>query len=671
MSLTVLLQDLITTIQGSSSTTTLLSGVTAGSENRISSFVSDLVPGFVANNHQGFVDFLKAYYEWVEQSENAGDISINFADVSDIDNTLDSFVQYFKKMYLVGFQEQFVTTLEGNTVNTKTVLKNINDYFSSKGTENAYKFLLRILHDTDVDFYYPKKDILRLSDGKWIQDKSIKITSTNGLSNFKMANTRIEQIDRTGAVTAYAHVDSVLQYQNKQYVVTELFLSNINGTFTQGSKVRSVTSVGELIELIYAVPIVVQISTPGVSYRVGDEALLDTTHADYISGIGAKASVATVSTTGQIKSVAIDNFGVNYKSRTDSLPVRFRSNSGDGSASGTALLNALCEYPGYWANNDGKLGSNKYIRDGSFYQDNSYVVKAEISLDKYKTQAKKLIHPAGMRLFGHISLLSEMGITNAYSTEAKAFTTFIIANYTPYTSGTTQDLFSGYTGGFNPGSTASGHCLGITGGKLHISVGTGDGGYTLGSFAVGDALTGSSSGATGTVFGWSRSSATGGVLYLFSAGTGGALGFQANETIQGPGTTGTITAVSNGLGTIPEALSYTHNTLGAALSADALTYGLTAYWEIHHSFQYQNPDVNGSKYLNAYTNSTPYTAGVNYTPGNIVYRLNDSSSVIGTAIVKDWIPGSSGSTVGILKVEYIEGLDGTGAYMEVDNIPTV
>ena len=659
----------------SSNSVTLFPGKTGSSENKISSFVSDLVPGFVSNNHQGFIEFSKAYFEWVEQNQNAVHTTINFADVMDVDLTIDSFVQYFKKMYLVDFQDKFVTNLDGNTVNTKTIIKNINDYFTSKGTENAYKFLLRVLHDTDVEFYYPKKDILRLSDGKWIQDKSIKITSTNGLDNFKMANNRVQQIDRVGANTAYAQVDSVLQYQYNQYIVTELFLSNINGIFVQGSKIVVALSDGtQLTELIYSVPIVVQINNPGASYAIGDEAVLDVTTTSYISGVGAKASVSSVSLDGQIKSVVIDNFGVNYKSSVDdALPVTFRSSSGDGTAQGTARFNALCEYPGYWANNDGRLSSNKYIRDGNFYQDNSYVVKAEIALDKYKKQAKKLIHPAGMQLFGNISLFTELGLTNAYHTEAKTYLTPLVAHYTPYTTGTTQNLPTLYTVGFNPGSTATGHCLGITGGKLHLSVGTGGGSYTLGSFANGQSITGASSGATGTVFGWSRSSSTGGVLYLYSAGTGGALGFQDNETIQGPsGITATATLVTKGLGTVYEAGGITHNPLDGALSAGASAHGSTAYWEVHTSFQEVDSTNNGSKYLYAFTNTSPYTAGVDYMAGNVVYLMSEESEntddAVASAIVKEWIPGASGSTGGVLKLEYIGGGSlGAGTYLEINN----
>ena len=70
-------------------------------------------------------------------------------------------------------------------------------------------------------------------------------------------NKQIQQIDPSlnGAITAYANVDSVYQYQLQQYQVTELFLTDINGTFAQGSKIQCTLDDGSKItERIYSIP---------------------------------------------------------------------------------------------------------------------------------------------------------------------------------------------------------------------------------------------------------------------------------------------------------------------------------------------------------------------------------------------------------------------------------
>ena len=654
---------------------TLLAGSTASVENSVSSIISEYLPEFVTSNHQTFVSFIEAYYEWMEHIENPLGTSITFMDDLDIDRTLDSFVEYFKNNYLYSFPKKFAE-VSTNSVDEKTVLKNVKDFYKSKGTEKAYKFLFRILHDSDVSFYYPKKDILRVSDGKWIEKKSIKITSNNGTSNFDMKNKRIEQIDSTlgGSVSAYANVDNVYQYQIQQYSVTELFLVDINGTFTQGSKVKCTLDDGtDLEENIYTIPSDIVISGGGAGYRSLDVINIDESSSEYVGGVGAKGKVTKVDANGIIQNAQIDEFGVDYRNSEGktTLPIVFKSASGSG-ATGYVKIDALCTYPGYYANNDGKVSSNKKLRDNDLYQEYSYVLKAEVSLDSYRNQIKKLAHPAGTKMFGNISLFDSSTTTNTYSTGVFQTKIPIIGRYTPYTldthdnliaatgSGTAVDL---YPRGFNPGSTAANHCLGNTGGRLAIKTVGATGGYTLGSFRVGEGITGSTTGVSGSIFGWSRNSSTGGVLFLNTVGTGPALGFTTGEMITATGgMTGIVEFVTVGNGTVYEFGSTTHATGPAwgytgALTGGATAFGATAYWDIETGWQQEYGNISETIETVDITHSTAYTAGWDYTIGNTVIQGDGDDGNLTRGIVKDWIPGASGATGNILKIQKTSGQD--------------
>ena len=59
---------------------------------KISSVVPSQVPEFVREDYSTFIEFLKAYYEFVEQNYDSDIVKLR-----DIDTTLDSFVDYFKK----------------------------------------------------------------------------------------------------------------------------------------------------------------------------------------------------------------------------------------------------------------------------------------------------------------------------------------------------------------------------------------------------------------------------------------------------------------------------------------------------------------------------------------------------------------------------------------------
>ena len=659
---------------------TLITGKTASSENKISDIVSEIVPGHVKNNHQGFVDFMEAYYEWMEQTENPAGISLTFMDTLDVDRTLDSFVEHFQKTYIADFPKTFGINSSGESANKKTLLKNISDFYNSKGTEKAIKLLLRILHDSDAEFYYPGEDILRISDGKWIEDKSIKVTSNNGSLNFQLLGQTIYQYDKFGVgdITASATVESVIQYNINQYNVTELFLKSISGTFIQGAEIRgSVDDGSEIREVIFAIPSLIDIDVGGSGYRSGDAVNIDDRGTEYLSGVGASGKVSQVGTNGNVIQVSIDDFGVNYKSTTDTLPVTFRSSSGDGNAEGSARLEALCVYPGYYSNNDGKISSNKFIRDNDFYQEHSYVLKSEVALETYLKQAKKLVHPAGTKMFGNISLFNSAVVTSPYFTKLDGSETPVIGHYTPYTLNSIDDLRGTtatgsevdlYPTGFNPGSTATNHCLGITGGRIAI-VGTGDGGYTLGSFRNGEGVTGSSSGATGIIFEWSRGTATGGVVFVYSGGTGGVLGFDVGEEIEATGgATGIVQVVGKGNGTVLYTLGTTHDPLGSPLDAGSSAFGYT-YWGINSSFQSRFPDEFPREiFVNTFTESeSGYTAGYDYTIGNMVQQTIENG-ISAHGIVKDWIPGPSGGTGNILKVYLTsENNFGTGDVIEIDN----
>jgi len=662
----------------------LLSAAKEEPENSISSIISEYLPDFVNQDHLLFADFIEAYYEWSGRKENPHGTSATLMDTMNIDNTLDSFVDYFKETYLHNFPNTFYKISNTSEVNNKTVLKNIQQFYSSKGSEKSYKFLFRILHNSGVDFYYPKTDILKVSDGKWVEKKSIKVTSNNGTSNFSMKNLAIQQITSdTGSVTdAYANVENVYQYSLGNYSVTELFLTDINGTFTQGSDIQCTLSDGtKLVERIYSIPSNIIIHSGGVGYRSADEIDIDETSSEYFSGVGAKGSVSRVNTTGEIKTAKIDNFGVDYKASgsNTTIPITVRSAEGTG-ISGSVNLDALCSYPGYFANNDGKLSSNKRMRDNDLYQEYSYILKTEVSLDSYKKQIKDLVHPAGNKLFGNISLFDSSTTVVPYSSELNQSLIPIIGRYTPYTLDTQDDLRSAtgsgsevdlYPNGFNPGATSANHCLGNTGGRLAIVCGTTAspvGGLTVGSFRQGEAITGSTTGTTGNIFLWNRESATGGVVFIYTGGTGGALGFTANEMITATGgATATIRVVSKGNGTVYEFGSPTHVTAGAALTAGATAYGATAYWDIGSSLVPPAGVTSTTVFVFDETH-TGYTTGYDFSIGNVVTQESEVEGTVRRGTVMDWIPGASGTTGSILKIEKISGDDFTsGTLTEIDN----
>jgi len=417
-----------------------------GNDKSHSSIITHRLPEFVQTDNPTLSAFVQAYYEWLESQKYDGYLRSPMAlgNISDIDQELDLFVSEFKKQYLLDFPEQFAVNDDSNTVNVKQLLKNIKDFYRNKGTEKTYEFLFRILYDTAVEFYYPSRDILRLSDGKWIQKKSIRCSNEIGSRIFESRGKVVRQPSTDGSVIASGRVIDVVTYQLGSREVAELFLTNINGQFSSNTVASSnyggiefEGNNGLLLSeaRIYPVLSSVTIDSQGTNYRKGERIFFrPSTTSD--TGQGAVATITEVDTGGGINKIRIDNFGVGY----ETAPLYTISTSFGSGASLSTSTGTLCTYPGYYSNNDGRLSTNKVMQDNHYYQNFSYVLLSEVVIDRYKEILRRLIHPAGMGMFGKVVI--NRCLEDATSTDAtiRKTDTELIGNYSPYTLDTYVDI---------------------------------------------------------------------------------------------------------------------------------------------------------------------------------------------------------------------------------------
>ena len=235
---------------------------------QLSDLVSNRLPEFVRVDHPTLVAFLEAYYEWLQVSDRGGKLlnPMSLGDVIDIDDTMEQFITQFKREYLFNFPEKLaISDVTGKPVDVRKLIKNIKAFYRAKGTEKSYEFLFRILYDTNVEFYYPKRDILRASDGKWFEKNSLKLTNTLGSKIFDSIGRVIYQRNAQGEITASAKVTEVNTYQESIYEVAELNIIGRNGTSARNKPVSFDTEEGTLTELqIYSVVSTVSV-TNGVS----------------------------------------------------------------------------------------------------------------------------------------------------------------------------------------------------------------------------------------------------------------------------------------------------------------------------------------------------------------------------------------------------------------------
>ena len=126
------------------------------------------IPEYIRGEYELFVDFIKAYYEFLNQTQQR-----NLEDIRSIENTLDEFVIRFKKELSVLFPTNTLA-------NERFILQRIREFYKARGSKESYQFLFRILFNKDSEIFYPSTQILRASDGKWVQEKSVFVKSESG-----------------------------------------------------------------------------------------------------------------------------------------------------------------------------------------------------------------------------------------------------------------------------------------------------------------------------------------------------------------------------------------------------------------------------------------------------------------------------------------------------------
>ena len=267
------------------------------SNNRISNLVSSQLPFFVRNDHPNFITFLEKYYEYLEQNDKVINRIKNLQRYQDVDLTEDQFAE---RLY-----STFLKYIPKNVLADKKILiKHIKDFYRAKGTEKATRFLLRALYDLEIDFYYPKKDILRASDGKWFIQKSLRITDTK-IANVSNGNlTGLEKYIGTrirgNTSNSTALVERIDRFFEQGTQIDELIISNVNGDFVNGELVYTIADESYISSNIFGGIInTIKIINGGSLYSIGDPVIIVSN-----TGVGACATVSSV-TTGNIASITV------------------------------------------------------------------------------------------------------------------------------------------------------------------------------------------------------------------------------------------------------------------------------------------------------------------------------------------------------------------------------
>jgi hypothetical protein len=439
--------------------------------------VARQLPEFVREDYPTFVAFVEAYYEYMMTQ------GVDFDKFMDLDQTIDEFVEYFKK--------ELAVNLPIVVEDERMLLQHIKDQYLSKGSEGSFKLLFRLLFAKNVELTYPGDSMLIASDGKWNQEISCFVDVDYGDPEDIVGQlVDISSGDRVLSVLVDRKEELIGEVDRVRLIggdIYEIFLDKrFFGTLNDGDKIRYKD---QFQATILPATTTLEVGQPGKDFRVGQVFELQSG-----GGTGALMKVTQTTAGGGIKRAEFIKFGIGYTAdfavsvlannsvtstqrEVSASTSRLVTDNGDGTydtaqtigdltkgfteqgyinnanyvsttyidgtyagdllrefslsssnantnAEDPAVINitlgALNRYPGYFETNAGFLSDSIFIQDSKYYQKFSYVLRIDERLADYGSAVKTMVHPAGMRLFGEYDITNEYDLSIALQSLVKS-----------------------------------------------------------------------------------------------------------------------------------------------------------------------------------------------------------------------------------------------------------
>lgn len=434
-------------------------------EKSLVPFIKNQFPTYLLESNSLFPDFMEAYYEWVSLEGGYARVGYDLETSTQIDKSFEKFSEEFISEYINDIPNDIV-------VDKVLLIKKISELYKAKGTPKAVKFLLKIISNVDSEIFLPSTQIFRPSAAKWNKDISVRFTLASGvISSFNNiaaqivtpARTydvdiiRIERVENTAdQFEAFIALDFKIIIEDGGTIVTDTFVGNLVQTITKKTILNNGSQflIGDVFEIVNGDGTGLKIKVSKVTATSGLKFFdiiefgsgYDTS---FIIDIQPK-TVQGVVNTENFNIQLIDEFAVvqqNISYSTDDNISRmmdeitlvrfdyvdninyFENNTYVGEILNTTTsetiaqadgesvacrvsfeLGYVLEYPGYYSTNIGFPSDASYIQDGSYFQQFSYVVKSEVQYDEYQSAVNRIVHPAGMRMFGEYVINRELDI---------------------------------------------------------------------------------------------------------------------------------------------------------------------------------------------------------------------------------------------------------------------
>lgn len=269
-------------------------------EKSISYQIEKQFPAIFREDGSEIVQLIKNYYKFLEE-DNRQSVYNNrrIFEYRDVDTTLESMILFFKNKYM--------KDLPLDDPNIRFIVKNILDLYRRKGSNEGIELFFRMFYDSEVEIYYPARDMFKPSESIWKTGQYIQLYPVVSTEVFKdIINKQIF----SSITNATAFVDNIYFITINQSTIPLIFLSAVKGQFRAFETIYSLNpnvEYGRMYGSMRAVNIPV-----GGKLR-GDNLIGDIVKITSENGYGGKGRITKISEnlTGEIE-YTIPDSGYGY-----------------------------------------------------------------------------------------------------------------------------------------------------------------------------------------------------------------------------------------------------------------------------------------------------------------------------------------------------------------------
>jgi hypothetical protein len=222
-------------------------------------------------------------------------------DYADTDRTIWDFLDQLSVSFMNAIPKKLAAGID-----KRNLIKNIRELYRLKGTSESFRLFIRILLNLDSEVVYPRKFMMRPSDGNWDRNIVIRTTSISSSLGEELLGQRITGLT-SGATAIVGESNTLIQ---GDISIIEFNIAYEIGNFIAGEIIQGVSSTRNVVQEFTALNVLSKatVTNDGILNSVSDEVVVN-------SDFGNGSAIAEVSSikAGSVSGVIVDTAGAGYK----------------------------------------------------------------------------------------------------------------------------------------------------------------------------------------------------------------------------------------------------------------------------------------------------------------------------------------------------------------------